>query len=334
MIVMRLGAESLAHMRFAVSPLTEAMRSVHALDDPGSRAIHLPWVAATRKAVAGLDLAPLRALVPGDVYTPDFTSPPPAGPLVELEDELAAMLAVPPEQVAAEVARTYRGRPMPPALQPFVTRPARAVAGLADLVRAYWDAALAPSWPRIRALLQGDVLHRARTLADGGARRLFADMDPAIAWAGGELRIRKRAEASLDLGDRGLLFVPSVFVWPRVVAVVDPAWQPTVVYPARGIATLWDPGRPAGPRALAALLGGAPRGRARGPRRAVVDDRPRPPPRCIRGRGLPAPGGPAHGRPGPRAARRPFGAVHALAGGRPARPGEPLTPKRRGGVSR
>jgi len=255
MIVMRLGAESLAHVRFAVSPLTEAMRSVHALDDPGSRAIHLPWVAATRKAVAGLDLAPLRALVPGDVYTPDFTSPPPAGPLVELEDELAAMLAVPPEQVAAEVARTYRGRPMPPALQPFVTRPARAVAGLADLVRAYWDAALAPSWPRIRALLQGDVLHRARTLADGGARRLFADMDPAIAWAGGELRIRKRAEASLDLGDRGLLFVPSVFVWPRVVAVVDPAWQPTVVYPARGIATLWDPGRPAGPRALAALLG-------------------------------------------------------------------------------
>ena len=255
MIVMRLGAESLAHVRFAVSPLTEAMRSVHALDDPGSRAIHLPWVAATRKAVAGLDLAPLRALVPGDVYTPDFTTPPPAGPLVELEDELAAMLAVPPEQVAAEVARTYRGRPMPPALAPFVSRPERAVAGLADLVRAYWDAALAPCWPRIRALLQGDVLHRARTLADGGARRLFADMDPAIAWAGGELRIRKRAEASLDLGDRGLLFVPSAFVWPRVVAVVDPAWQPTVVYPARGIATLWDPGRPAGPKALADLLG-------------------------------------------------------------------------------
>jgi hypothetical protein len=205
--------------------------------------------------VAGLDLAPLRALVPGDVYTPDFTSPPPGGPLVELEDELSAMLAVPPEQVAAEVVRTCRGRPMPPALEPFVTRPERAVAALADLVRAYWDAALAPCWPRIRALLQGDVLHRARTLADGGARRLFADMDPAIAWAGGELRIRKRAEASLDLGGRGLLFVPSVFVWPRVVAVVDPAWQPTVVYPARGIATLWDPGRPAGPPALAALLG-------------------------------------------------------------------------------
>jgi hypothetical protein len=255
MIVMRLGAESLAHVRFAVSPLTEAMRSVHALDDPGSRAIHLPWVTATRAAVAGLDLAPLRALVPGDVYTPDFTSPPPAGPLVELEDELAAMLAVPPEQVAAEVARTYRGRPMPPALAPFVTHPERAVAGLADLVRAYWDVALAPSWPRIRALLQGDVLHRARTLADGGARVLFADMDPAIAWADGALRIRKRAEATLDLGERGLLFVPSVFVWPRVVAVVDPAWQPTVVYPARGIATLWDPGRPAGAPALAALLG-------------------------------------------------------------------------------
>ena len=121
------------------------------------------------------------------------------------------------------------------------------------------------------------MLHRARTLADGGARRLFADMDPAIAWTGGELRIRKRAEASLDLGDRGLLFVPSVFVWPRVVAVVDPAWQPTVVYPARGIATLWDPGRPARAEGARGAPRGAPRRRARRPRRAVVDDRPRPP---------------------------------------------------------
>ena len=113
------------------------------------------------------------------------------------------MLAVPPEQVAAEVARTYRGRPMPPALEPFVTRPERAVAGLADLVRAYWDAALAPSWPRIRALLQGDVLHRARTLADGGARPACSPTwIPRSRGRGGELRIRKRAEASLDLRRR------------------------------------------------------------------------------------------------------------------------------------
>ena len=255
MIVLRFDRESLAHLRFAVSPLTEAIRSVHALDDPGAQALHLPWAIATRRAVADLDLAPLRALVPADFYTPDFTSPPPRDPLAELEDEVQAMLAVPPDQVRAEVVRSYRGRPLPPALEPFVTDPAGALADLAGLVRAYWERALAVHWPRIRALLQGDVLYRARKLADGGADLLFADIDPTVEWAGGELRLHKRATATLDVGERGLLLVPSVFVWPRVVAVVDPAWPPTVVYPARGIGTLWDPGRAAGPEALAALLG-------------------------------------------------------------------------------
>jgi DNA-binding transcriptional ArsR family regulator len=46
-----------------------------------------------------------------------------------------------------------------------------------------------------------------------------------------------------------------VFAWPDVVLVTDPKWQPTIVYPARGVGTLWEPGRPAAPDALAALLG-------------------------------------------------------------------------------
>ena len=37
--------------------------------------------------------------------------------------------------------------------------------------------------------------------------------------------------------------------------VTDPTWQPTIVYPARGAATLWEPGRAAAPDALGALLG-------------------------------------------------------------------------------
>ena len=255
MIVMRFGPESLAHVRFAISPLTEAMHSVQALDYPGSQVLHMPWQAEARAATGALDLAPLRALLPTDAYTPDFVFPPPRGPLAELEDELAVMLAVSPAQVAAEVRATYQGRALPAVLQPFVDRPAAALVELADLIRAYWDATLAHHWPRIRSLLQGDVLYRARKMADGGAELLFADMDSAVAWRDGELRIDKRAEANLDLGEDGLLFVPSVFVWPRVVAVTDPAWQPTVVYPARGIGTLWEQRRQPGRGPLKALLG-------------------------------------------------------------------------------
>jgi DNA-binding transcriptional ArsR family regulator len=51
------------------------------------------------------------------------------------------------------------------------------------------------------------------------------------------------------------LCVPSVFVWPAVLLITAAPWQPTLIYPARGVGTLWEPGHPRPPRALAALLG-------------------------------------------------------------------------------
>ena len=41
---------------------------------------------------------------------------------------------------------------------------------------AYWERSLAEHWPRIRSLLEQDVLYRARQIADGGTRALFADI--------------------------------------------------------------------------------------------------------------------------------------------------------------
>jgi hypothetical protein len=257
MITLRFGPSALAHVRFAISPLVEVRRSRRLLDDPGGGALHLEWAIEARRLTADLDLSLLRALDPTGVYTPDFVSPPPSGPLVELEEELAAVAATPPEQARAEVERSYRRKPpLPAVLEPFVADPEAGLAEVVELLRAYWDRALAPHWPRVRALLEGDVLHRARQMADGGAERLFADVDRTVSWADGVLSIDKgTVEQSVDLEDRGLLFVPSAFAWPDVVLVTDPKWQPTIVYPARGVGTLWEPGRPAAPEALGALRG-------------------------------------------------------------------------------
>jgi DNA-binding transcriptional ArsR family regulator len=255
MITVRFDADALARVRFAISPLIETQLSVGALDDPGALALHLPWAVEARRRTADLDLAVLRALQPEDVYSPDFVNPPPSGPLAEIDDELALMAATPPEQVRAEVHDSYEHRPLPPVLEPFVENPRDAVAALALLVRAYWDRTLASHWPRVRALLEGDVLYRARRMADGGAQRLFADIDPAVSWERGVLRVVKRVEATVELGERGLLFVPSVFVWPAVLLITAEPWQPTLIYPARGVGTLWEPGGPRPPEALANLLG-------------------------------------------------------------------------------
>src|SRR3954469_12532657 len=255
MVTLRLGPEDVANLRFAISPLMELHNSVRALEHPEAKALHLPWVAATRERVAGLDMALLQALHPRKAYTPDFIDPPPRGPLGELEDDLERMLATPAERVRFELRRAYDGRPLPAVLEPLERDPARELPALADLFRAYWERALAPVWPRIRALLEGDVLYRARQLADGGAQRLFADIHPEVSFAEDTLRIDMPYDVTAHLGGRGLLFVPSAFTWPRPAVSVEPPWQPFLVYPARGVGGLWEPGRSAPPEALAALLG-------------------------------------------------------------------------------
>src|SRR3954447_968110 len=255
MVMLRLGPEDVANLRFAISPLMELHNSVRALEHPEAKALHLPWVAATRERVAGLDMALLHALHPRKAYTPDFIDPPPRGPLGELEDDLERMLATPAERVRFELRRAYDGRPLPAVLEPLERDPARELPALADLFRAYWERALAPVWPRVRALLEGDVLYRARQLAGGGAQRLFADIHPEVSFADDTLRIDMPYDVTAQLGGRGLLFVPSAFTWPRPAASVEPPWQPFLVYPARGVGGLWEPARAAPPRALAALLG-------------------------------------------------------------------------------
>src|SRR5215203_3725948 len=113
MVTLYVGPEDLANLRFAISPLMELHTSVRALEHPEAKALHLPWVAATRRRVADLDMALLHALHPRKAYTPDFVSPPPRSPLGDLEDELEEMLATPPDQVRLEIRRAYDGRELP-----------------------------------------------------------------------------------------------------------------------------------------------------------------------------------------------------------------------------
>jgi DNA-binding transcriptional ArsR family regulator len=61
-------------------------------------------------------------------------------------------------------------------------------------------------------------------------------------------------DATHELDGRGLLLMPSAFAATRPSVIDRPPWQPTVIYPARGIATLWEDAPPA-PDGLARLLG-------------------------------------------------------------------------------
>lgn len=115
---------------------------------------------------------------------------------------------------------------------------------------------MAEDWPRVRALLEADVLYRAREQTDGGPARLFNALDPAIRWHGDTLSIRLvHHSAARRLDGRGVVLVPSAFAWPRVLVKTGPVRPVTVRYPTRGVGLLWTADRPATPDALAGVLG-------------------------------------------------------------------------------
>lgn len=241
------SAAELAHTRFALSPLWEAIASLRVLSFPAEHPLHHPWERAVRPRLTGLDLRPLTELItPGLIAA--FVCPPPVSHAPDLELELATLRAQPHDRVQAGLEACGLRHP----------DPAGRLDELAGLVRAYWDIAIAPYWPRIRALLDGDVLHRARLMATSGARGLFEDLDPGITWQNDTLHVRRRRQraAHVRLEGQGVLLIPSVFAHPRVFSLTAPGWQPLLRYPVRGVATLWESKEAAPPHAaLAKVLG-------------------------------------------------------------------------------
>jgi DNA-binding transcriptional ArsR family regulator len=233
--------------------------SVRVLRAPAQHGLHLPWVRRTREALAAAGVAPglLADLVPMPRhYIPDFLTPPPTTPVPDFEAELAALAATPPAQVRAELERM--GGDWSPAVTALHADPAARLGALVDGIRAYWAVAVAPDWPRIRGLLEGEVSYRARRLTEGGAHLLFRDLHPRVAWRRDRLLVRHRHwSTARRLDGRGLVLVPSAMVWPAVYSITTPPWQPTLLYPPRGVATLWAAGGAGDPEALAGVLGRA-----------------------------------------------------------------------------
>ena len=125
---------------------------------------------------------------------------------------------------------------------------------LADAIEGFWNRAIEPAWPRIQAFLDADIAHRARRLAQGGPAALFADLHPGVVWGADHLDVVSDRDATVELDGRGLVLLPSAFQWARPATIELAPWQPTLVYPARGIATLWDEGSDAAD-GLVRLLG-------------------------------------------------------------------------------
>ena len=268
-LTIRLSPEDLSKVRFAFSPLQEVVMSLGVLSDPGAHVVHLPWVESTHEALMGegADLGPALALARGEGYIPDFLTPTPATPLPTFEAEVASLAETPPETVVEEVGRfagsiTVLGPERKRLVEGFLSDPEGSVKRLSAVLIHYHELAIAPHWPRMRALLEGDVLRRAQSLAFGGPEALFADLHRSVRYRDGLVEVDKECvRAEVRPSGRGVMLVPSIFAWPRLWAIIEPPWQPALIYPPKGAAKLWLPS-PEPP--------GDPLGAALGPGRASV----------------------------------------------------------------
>jgi DNA-binding transcriptional ArsR family regulator len=248
--------DSVLAIRFAVSPLWETQAAVQALADERGRAYHGQWLQRVRGDAARFDWAPLLAVLPRFGYVPDFLTSPPTGGMPAIAEQLDQIRATDPAQVADEIRRCIDSRPDAASMQwleSFLTEPERARDQLAALLRDAWTVLVEPHWPRVRTLLQRDIAERSRMLATHGLRHCLAALHPKVRWTDDGVVLPDGSDRTVQVGHRGLLLMPSAYLWPNVAAIVEEPWQPTIVYPADGIAELWA--SQVVPEALGRLLG-------------------------------------------------------------------------------
>ncbi|WP_018546090.1 ArsR/SmtB family transcription factor [Streptomyces sp. LaPpAH-108] len=253
------SANDLANVRFAVSPMWEVAPSFRLLTSNTAHPVHRPWIEQTRSRVlaAGLDRGWLAELIGPSGYVPDFLTPAPALPAPAPAAEWDAIRASSPDRVRRDLDHLARHQGhLGPRLSSLRADPAGRLAKVVQEIETYWELALAPYWARIRAVLDADVFHRARTVAEHGAGRLFNDLHPTMSWDDNALRLvrRKRNMPRPSVGS-GLLLIPSAFTGPGLRTQVSPPDPPQLAYPARGVGALWQTRPTTGSRALTPVLG-------------------------------------------------------------------------------
>ncbi|MCT4357217.1 helix-turn-helix domain-containing protein [Streptomyces sp. Je 1-79] len=257
------SAADLAQTRFAVSPMWEVVTSFRLLRAPNEPTLHRRWAAQVRPrlAQAGLDRGWLAELVPGHGFLADFLNPTPATPFPALAAELDAIRAAAPAQVRKDLdilrsKEPAAGHRPSPRLRLLREAPEEALEKVVAEIETYWELALAPYWARIRQLLEADVFHRARQVAEHGSARVLSELHETVRWDDGTLHlVRRHCALTRDKAGSGLLLVPSAFAWPRVLTRAVAPDPPQLAYPARGIGNLWAPRTSAATDAVAAVIG-------------------------------------------------------------------------------
>lgn len=258
-----LTSEDLTRVRFTVSPLWETVTSVRALQ-LGTR-MHRPWISdATTRILASGDprkqdhLRLLTTLIRPTGYIADSLTPTPLRQDT-FEAGLAAVGAVPPELWVRDLdhlSSTGLEESRVREVRAILEDPESGIPRVVVALRWYWQTAVEPFWPRLRAMLLADLDYRLALLAEHGIHQVFNTLHPNVRLTGDGIEVTAHCDGSHHAAPgNGLILVPSAFVWPRTLVLdVDP-FVPTLTYAPRGVGRLWENTREVKDSPVAQLLG-------------------------------------------------------------------------------
>jgi DNA-binding transcriptional ArsR family regulator len=103
---------------------------------------------------------------------------------------------------------------------------------------AFWQTAIAPRWPDMRAALENEVLFRARILATEGARAVLTTLHSRMSWEPPTLSVASALTGHHVLADRTLVLVPLIFGRGQPLFSAGTPDVAALSYQARGAAVL------------------------------------------------------------------------------------------------
>jgi DNA-binding transcriptional ArsR family regulator len=240
MIDVHMDAATMARVRLAISPASEALQLLALASSSRRHPVLGKASTPARDALGHRDVALVAAVLQpdGTGYTPDLLTPkPPSGSLRSILDEqLDAIAATGLERTVDEIAnaRFPTGR-MPRQVRAALdsgTFATRAAAGLA----AFWRAAFADGWPALRATLEADLAQRAEAMARNGIGQVLGHLHPRLSFGGDRLHFASRFTGTEHLRGAELVLSPTVLGWPLLaLQTCDPA-NAVIMYPAGGLA--------------------------------------------------------------------------------------------------
>jgi len=238
-------------IKFGVSPLCEMGLSLRALKEPERYPLQAPWLARTDAARTGVDVDVLLGLINDRLWTPDFLNPRPSSPLTRLPEELAALGRLDPRGVLGQLEELHGS--VPPS---FRGTPAAALQRIVTVLGDYWERAFQPHWPRMRSILQADIVHRGRRIAHGGLAMMLNEIAPEVSFADNVVTVRNRDLHPwvVPARGRGLTLVPTMFA-NRASVPLGGDEPPLILYSARGQGVMWQTENPVTIGAVSALLG-------------------------------------------------------------------------------